>query len=136
MTMPPTDAGHLALRVQMMPHELNVMDRIFGGVILSYIDQAGFSEARRHGLHRWVTVAMDAVEFKQPVFSGDILSLYTTTVRTGRTSVSIGVRVFAERFESGETLEVTSATSTMVAVDERGAAIPFDSPPTMSRGRS
>ncbi len=124
-------AGHLALRVHMMPKDVNVQGTVFGGVILSLIDQAGFYEARLHGLHRWVTVAMDSIEFTRPVHAGDIVSLYTQTTRTGRSSVAMQVQVFAERFSNGETVPVTSATLTMVSVDADAQPIPFTSPPSI-----
>ena len=127
--------AHLALRVHMMPKDTNVQGTIFGGVILSLVDQAGFYESRLHGLHRWVTVSMDGVEFRAPVWSGDIVSLYTSTKRAGRTSVTVDVSVFAERFTSGETVQVTSASLTMVSVDATGTPIPFDSPPSISSDR-
>lgn len=126
--------GHLALRVHMLARDVNVQGTIFGGVILSLIDQAGFYEARLHGLHRWVTVAMNAVEFRRPVHPGDIVSLYTSTSRTGRSSVTVEVRVFAERFRGGQTVAVTTATLTMVAVYRESNPISFTSPPTLSAG--
>jgi len=124
---PESDGRRLALRVTMMPRDTNHYGTIFGGVILSLIDQAGFVEARTHGSHRWVTAAIDRVEFVAPVQVGDVVSLYTTTLRTGRTSVTVGVEVDAERYSSGETARVTSATMTMVSVDEAGHPIPFSS---------
>jgi acyl-CoA thioesterase YciA len=125
------DARHLALRVVTMPKDTNQYGTIFGGVILSYIDQAGFVQARRHGQHRWVTVAMDRVEFKQPVHLGDVVNFYAKTVRTGRTSVTVEVEVEAERYTDGQTVAVTSASLVMVSVDPLGRAIPFTSPPTV-----
>lgn len=127
-TAPPDAAPRLALRVVTMPKDTNQYGTIFGGVILSYIDQAGFVEARRHGNHRWVTVAMDRVEFKQPVHLGDVVNFYGRTVRRGRTSVTIEVDVRAERYVGGETVDVTSATLVMVSVDAAGKAIPFAGP--------
>lgn len=114
-----------------MPKETNQYGTIFGGVILSSIDQAGFVEARRHGGHRWVTAAIDKVEFKAPVNVGDTVSFYTTTTRTGTKSVTVSVEVVAERYSSGQTVEVTSATLVMVAVDGRGTPIAFRSAPTI-----
>ena len=110
---PPTDdnpSRHLALRVVTMPKDTNQYGTIFGGVILSYIDQAGFVQARTHGNHRWVTVAMDRIEFKQPVHLGDVVNFYARTVRTGRTSVTVEVEVEAERYTTGATAAVTAAT--------------------------
>lgn len=123
-------ARRLALRVCTMPRDTNQYGTIFGGVILSYIDQAGFVEARRHGTHRWVTASIDRVDFKAPVHLGDIVSLHASTTRLGTRSVTVAIDVEAERYDSGETAAVTSATVTLVAVDAHGRPIPFRSPPT------
>ena len=120
-----------ALRVVMMPRDANVYGTIFGGVILSYIDQAGFIEARKHGLHRWVTVSIEQVDFRAPVFIGDVVSFLTSTESTGTSSVKVRVRVEAERYRSGQTVPVTEARLTMVAIDAAGKPIPFDSPPSV-----
>jgi len=126
----PTDR-QLSLRVMTMPKDTNQYGTIFGGVILSLIDQAGFAEARRHGRHRWVTVAVDRVEFKQPVHLGDVVECWTQVERAGRTSITISVDVCARRYESDQTVQVTTAKLTMVSVDAKGTAIPFSSPPTV-----
>ena len=63
----------------MMPRDTNAHGTIFGGVILSYIDQAGAIEARRQGLQLMVTVSMDKVVFHEPVFVGDLVSFWTET---------------------------------------------------------
>ncbi|MDQ7014599.1 MAG: acyl-CoA thioesterase [Planctomycetota bacterium] len=123
MTDPPSRT--LALRVVTMPRETNQYGTIFGGVILSYIDQAGFVEARTHGNHRWVTASIDRVDFHAPVHLGDIVSFYTSTERTGTTSVTVKVCVEAERYENRKTVGVTEATITLVAVDAAGKPIPF-----------
>lgn len=121
----------LVLRVVTMPRDTNQYGTIFGGVILSYIDQAGFVQARRHGVHRWVTAAMDRVDFKAPVHVGDVVNLYASTTRTGTKSVTVRIEVEAERFNSGASVPVTSAELTMVSVDATGKAIAFASPPTV-----
>ena len=133
MTEQPT--GRPALRVHMMPKDTNSYGTIFGGVILSLIDQAGFDEARRHGRHRWVTVAFHGVEFKQPVLVGDRVSIFTWTIRTGTCSVEVGVRVDAHRFKTDEIVEVTTGRLTMVSVDHRGRSIPFSQPATLDEPR-
>jgi acyl-CoA thioesterase YciA len=121
-----------ALRVVMMPRDTNNYGTIFGGVILSYIDQAGFIEARRHGTHRWVTASIDRVDFLAPVHTGDVVSFLTATESTGTTSVKVTVRVEAQRYSTGDIVTVTSARLTMVAVNAAGKAIPYNSPPTVS----
>ena len=121
----------IALSVIMMPRDSNVYGTIFGGIILSYIDQAGFVEARKHGNHRWVTATIDKVQFEKPVFVGDVVRFYTNTIKTGCSSVIVGVTVEAERFDTTERIDVTEAVMTMVSVDKNGKSIPFNSPPTV-----
>jgi acyl-CoA thioesterase YciA len=126
-----TPTRTLALRIATLPRDTNHYGTIFGGVVLSYIDQAGFVEARRHGTHRWVTAAMDRVDFKAPIHVGDIVNLYATPTRFGNKSITILIEVEAERYTTGETVAVTAATLTMVSVDAAGKPIPFRSPPTV-----
>ncbi|MBX3315876.1 MAG: acyl-CoA thioesterase [Phycisphaeraceae bacterium] len=125
------DLRRLALRVMTRPQDTNHYGTIFGGVILSAIDQAGFVEARRNGAHRWVTASIERVDFHAPVHVGDIVNLYACTTRQGTKSVTIRVDVEAERNDTSEVVPVTSATMTMVAVDSRGKTIPFRLPPTI-----
>lgn len=132
MTQPaPKHVGEPAIRVMMMPRDTNAHGTIFGGVILSYLDQAGAIEARKLGCTRVVTVAMDRIEFHQPVFVGDVLSFFTEVVKVGRTSARIRVRVEAERFDPRcERVDVTSAEMVYVGVDEnrQPMAIQSESP--------
>lgn len=120
-----------ALRVVMMPRDANQYGSIFGGVILSYIDQAGFIEARRHGVHRWVTVSIDKVEFHAPVQIGDVVTFLAATETTGTSSVKVRIRVEAERHTTGDIVRVTEAALTMVSINAAGKPIPFNSPPTV-----
>lgn len=121
--------GCPALRVVMMPRDTNPNGTIFGGVLLSYIDQAGAIEARRHAPQRVVTVALDRVEFKQPVHVGDVLSFFAEVKRRGRTSVTVHVDVQAERFAPPrETVPVTEATIVYVSVDNAGQPVPLRKP--------
>ncbi|HEX6095371.1 MAG TPA: hotdog domain-containing protein [Thermoanaerobaculia bacterium] len=93
----------------MMPRDTNAHGTIFGGVILSYIDQAGAIEARRQGLQYMVTVSMDKVVFHEPVFVGDLVSFWTETLRIGTTSITTRVVVEAIRAESQQRVTVTEA---------------------------
>lgn len=122
-------AGCPAIRVMMMPRDTNAHGTIFGGVLLSYIDQAGAVEARKHTPHKFVTVAMNGVEFKKPVFVGDVLSFHTDLERIGNTSMTIRVRVEAERFEDpARVVPVTVATLVYVAVNDAGEPSPLGLP--------
>ena len=113
-----------AIRVVMMPQDTNPQGSVFGGVILSLIDQAAFVEALRQANHRYVTVAMEKVEFRLPVLVGDVLSLWAEATRIGRTSLGVSVTVKAFRPALNQELEVTHAAVTLVAVDESGRSIP------------
>ena len=86
-----------AIRVLMMPRDTNAHGTIFGGVILSYIDQAGAIEARRQGSRFMVTVSMDKIVFHEPVFVGDLVSFWCETVTIGTTSITVKVKVEAWR---------------------------------------
>lgn len=120
-----------ALSNMLMPKDANIHGTIFGGVVLSLIDQAGFVEARRHGMHRWLTASIDRVDFKRPIRIGDIAHLHTRTLSTGNSSVLVEIRVDAERYDSGKIEEVTRAQSTMVSVGPNMKPIPFSSSPSM-----
>lgn len=114
-----------AIRVMMMPRETNGQGTIFGGVLLSYIDQAGAIAAQRRTAYRVVTVALEKVEFKQAVLVGDVVSFYSHLTRTGRTSLTVDVNVVAERFYNGisRKIEVTQATLVFVSIDESGRPV-------------
>ena len=84
----------------MMPRDTNAQGTIFGGVILSYVDQAGAIEARRQGARVMVTVAMDKIVFHHPVFVGDLISFWCETLRIGNTSITIKVTVEANRYDN------------------------------------
>jgi acyl-CoA thioesterase YciA len=113
--------SYLAIQVVMMPRDTNPNGTIFGGILLSYLDQAGAIGARREVIRLGgkppmvVTVAMNRVEFKKPVLVGDVVRFLTRTVRLGRTSITMQVHVEAERGE--EVLQVTEAEVVYVRVD-------------------
>lgn len=113
----------VAIRVLMMPRDTNHHGTIFGGVILSHIDQAGAVAALRLGCQRVVTVAMDRVVFKQPVHVGDLVSFFAEPIGRGRTSVQVRVMVEAERRGGGDVVQVTEAEVTYVHIDVQGRPI-------------
>lgn len=113
--------GEPAIRVLMMPRDTNAQGTIFGGVILSYIDQAGAIEARRQGCGRMVTVAMDEIVFHEPVQVGDLVSFWTETRRIGSTSITTHVTVEAVRAaDPSSKVKVTEAQVVYVNIDMDG----------------
>lgn len=116
-----------AIRVLMMPRDTNAYGTIFGGVILSYIDQAGAIEARRQGSTKMVTVSMDKVVFHAPVQVGDLVSFWTEAIRIGTTSVTVRVVVEAWRQKpSVEPVTVTEAQVVYVNVGEDRRPTPIE----------
>lgn len=111
----------------MMPRDTNAHGTIFGGVLLSYIDQAGAIEAARRVRQKLVTVAIKEVVFHEPVFVGDVVSFFGSVKRVGRTSITIAVEVFASRLmtDEPEEVKVTEAELTFVAIDHKGDPAPI-----------
>jgi acyl-CoA thioesterase YciA len=120
------DPRQPAIRVSLLPRDTNPHGTIFGGVILSYIDQAGAIEAHRHGARRVVTVAMEKVVFHAPVYVGDLVSFYGELVRVGRSSITVKVSVEADLpWSEGQSRPVTEAVITYVNVDLEGHPAPI-----------
>lgn len=106
------------LRVVPQPSDANVHGDVFGGWIMAQVDIAGSIPASRRANGRVATVAVNSFIFKQPVFVGDLLSFYAEIVKTGNTSITVDVEVFAQRMSlSEEVVKVTEATLTYVATD-------------------
>lgn len=106
------------LRVIPMPADANHTGDIFGGWIMAQVDLAGAVPAMRVAQGRVATVAVNSFVFKQPVFVGDIVSLYGDVLRIGRTSITVSVEVYAQHRAAGDdAVKVTEAVLTYVAVD-------------------
>lgn len=108
-----------AIRVVMMPRDTNHQGNIFGGVILAYIDQAGFVEAKKQAYHTYVTASVDRVDFLKPIFIGDTASFYTEVDKIGTSSITVNVEVYVEAPHSHVEVLATTAKLTYVALDER-----------------
>lgn len=112
---------YIAIQVVMMPRDTNPHGTIFGGVLLSYIDQAGAIGATRVVVQSGgavpflVTVAIRNVEFKKPVHVGDVVRFITRVVKLGRTSITVHVDVEVERL--GEVIHATEAELVYVGID-------------------
>ena len=116
----PTDK-ELVLKVIPMPGDCNANGDIFGGWVMAQVDLAGAVIPARYTQGRQATVAVNQFIFKQPVRVGDILSFFASLSRIGRTSVTVQVEVYAERFRSqGTYMKVTEASLTYVAIDDNG----------------
>jgi acyl-CoA thioesterase YciA len=119
-----TGKRHAAVRTLAMPADTNSAGDIFGGWLMSQMDIAGEITARQRARTRVVTVAIDGMEFHQPVYVGDVLSCYTTITRVGKSSITIHIEAVAMRGTSGESVMVTEGTFVYVALDKNGHPCP------------
>ncbi len=106
-----------ALRVMAQPTDSNIHGDVFGGWIMAQVDIAGSIPATQRACGRVATIAVNSFIFKQPVFVGDLLSFYADIVKTGNTSITVEVEVYAQRMRLDEVVKVTEATLTYVATD-------------------
>lgn len=108
-----------AIRVAAMPKDTNPGGSIFGGWIMSQVDIAGSIVALERAGGRVATVGVKSFEFHEPVYVGDLISCYGGVIRTGRTSVTVKVEVYAQRNPGHvQVIKVTEAELTYVALDE------------------
>jgi acyl-CoA thioesterase YciA len=117
--------GDLTTRTLAMPADANPSGDIFGGWVLSQMDIAGGIHAGRHAQQRVATVAIEAMHFIKPVYVGDVLCIYATTERVGRTSLAVRLEAWALRNRLGDRVKVTDGIFTFVALDGQGRSAPL-----------
>ena len=109
------------LRVMPLPADLNAFGDIFGGWVMAQVDIAGAIPAMRRARGRVATVAVNAIQLRQPISAGDLVSFYAEVIKIGRTSLTVDVQVFAERHpENPLIVKVTEAVVTYVALEKDG----------------
>ena len=116
--------GELTVRLIAMPADTNANGDIFGGWVLSQMDQAGGIAAVERAQGRVATIAVDALTFIRPVKVGDVLCVYTSVESVGRSSMKIHIEAWARRFGAQIREKVTVAKFTMVAIDDSGRPRP------------
>ena len=123
--MPETPRGALTVRISAMPADTNANGDIFGGWVLSRMDQAGGIAGVERAKGRVVTIAVDGMTFIRPVRVGDVLEVFTQVESVGRTSMKVHVEAWVRRFQTHMQEKVTDATFTFVAIDEAGKPRPI-----------
>jgi acyl-CoA thioesterase YciA len=116
--------GQPILRTQTMPSDLNGNGDIFGGWVLSQMDIAGGIMASRRAGGRVATVAITAMQFVQPIKVSDLVSIYGTVEKVGRTSIAINLETVVVRALDPTEIKVTSGTFVYVAIDDDGKPRP------------
>ena len=101
-----------------LPADTNPADNVHGGVIMKHIDNTAGIVAHRHARTNVVTASIDRLDFHNPAFVGELLTLKASLNYVGSSSMEIGVRVEAENLLSGEVRQIASAYLTFVSLDE------------------
>ena len=112
--------GDLCIRTLAMPADTNANGDIFGGWLLSQMDLGGGVFASKIAKSRTVTVAIEAMNFRKPVYVGDLVSVHADLVRVGRTSVTVHLEAWVLRRKEMQSILVTDGNFTYVSIDEQG----------------
>lgn len=121
--------GELCIRALAMPADTNQNGDIFGGWLLSQMDLAGSVFAYKTIRARTVTVAIEAMTFRKPVYIGDLVSVYGTQVRIGRTSITVHIEAWVQRRNEDNIFLVTDGNFIYVSIDEHGKPREITHPP-------
>jgi len=115
MDMP---AHQLSMSVLMTPDTANFSGNVHGGTILKLLDQVAYACASRYAACYVVTMSVDQVVFRQPIYVGELVTFLASINHTGTSSMEVGIKVVAENIRTQEARHVNSCFFTMVAVDE------------------
>ena len=128
--------GDLSIRTMAMPADTNQNGDIFGGWLLSWMDIGGGIFASKMAKSRTVTVAIEAMNFRKPVFVGDVVSVHADLVRIGKTSITVHVEAWVLRRKETHSILVTDGNFTYVSIDDQGhpQVIKRDEPPISAYG--
>jgi acyl-CoA thioesterase YciA len=126
---PVLPAGVPMIRTIAMPSDTNPAGDIFGGWLMAQMDLAAGNAAARRARGRCVTIAVDGMAFLSPVHVGDEVSLYARMLTIGHTSMKIQVEAWRRPRHDFESIQVTKATFTFVAIDENGRPRPVPEAP-------
>lgn len=113
------------LRVLPEPADINSNGHIFGGWVLAMMDRAGGITAGKIADGRCATVAIESMNFLAPILPGDLVTIYASIERRGRTSIAIRLDVVAERDRGRVAVKVTTGVFTFVALDENFRPVPL-----------
>ncbi len=119
-----TNVSRTLQNVLVLPPDTNHLGTIFGGTVLSYIDEIAAIAAMKHSRRAVVTASIDSVNFLSSAVVGDILTLEAVVISTGRTSMEVFVKVESENLKTSKKTLTTTSMLTMVAKDENGVPVP------------
>ena len=106
-----------------LPQHTNQLGNLLGGQLMHWIDVCAALSAAKHSQHVCVTASVDKIDFHQPVKLGNVITLIASVNRAFRTSMEVGVTVFAESYIEGKKIHSNTAYLTFVSVDEHGKPV-------------
>ena len=116
--------GEMVLQTLAMPKDANPNGDIFGGWIMAQMDMAAGIAAKKCAHSRVATVAVDSMMFKHPVHVGNTVHIHAEMLKIGTTSMKINIEVWAQPWDSNDSVKVTEAVFTFVAIDDEGKPHP------------
>ncbi len=125
------DDSRVVMTRTMMPADANAFGNVHGGAIMYQVDEAGGAVAIRHSRRRCVTVAMDSMVFKEPVYIGDLLTVRACLTFVGKTSMEVEAQIEAEDLRTGQIRLAGTSHLVYVALDDEGR--PVSAPPLRLR---
>ena len=113
----------LSMTVLMTPDTANFAGNVHGGTILKLLDQVAYACASRYAARYVVTLSVDQVTFRQPIYVGELVTFLASVNHTGTSSMEVGIKVMAENIQTRATRHVNSCFFTMVAVADDGGKV-------------
>lgn len=109
------------------PEHMNHYGFLFGGYLLQWIDEIAYiTAAVEFPRHRFVTVAMDNVEFRERIQTGEVLRLCVDRTHIGNTSVRYRIQAFGTVNADARDAAFFETGIAFVNVDEHGRKAPID----------
>ena len=116
----PMSFSKAELTTLVMPHMQNILGDLFGGHLLSMVDQAAAVAAIRHAGGPAVTASFDKVDFRERIKLGALVTCSATVDYVGNSSMDVSVEVYAENVATGERRHTHTARVVFVAIDDTG----------------
>lgn len=107
-----------------LPNDTNQLGNLLGGKLMHWIDICAAISAARHSNNVCVTASVDKIDFHHPVRLSEIVILKASVNRVFRTSMEVGVKIFAENYDTGKINHTNTAYLTFVCVDKNGHPFP------------
>ncbi len=119
----PTTKREITLRFLAEPMDVNFGGKVHGGIVMKWIDQAGYACATHWSGSYCVTVYVGGIQFMQPIHIGALVEVNAKVIYTGRTSMHISVDVYAADPKDDDMEKATHCVIIFVAVDPDGKPI-------------